>query len=103
MTVGKNQYFGGKPRDAHSKYTTFEPWGLREGVVNPSQPNLVTGMERVAFAPMIVRLQWFIATFTSYPCSDTIHKKMGLFPFSKGEVPVAEGRRPVFRMGDGEG
>ena len=65
---------------------------------NPSQSNVVTGMERVALTPMIVRLQWFIATF-----SDVIHPKVGLFPFSKGEVPVAEGWRPVFRMGDGEG
>ena len=72
-------------------------------MVNPSQSNLVTRMERVALAPMIVRLQWFIAMFSSYPFSDMIHQKVGLFPFSKGEVPVAEGWRPVFRMGDGEG
>ena len=103
-SVGKkNQYFGGKPRDAHSKYTTFEPWGLREDVINPSQLNLVTRMERVALAPMIVHLQWFITTFSSYPFSDIIHQKVGLLPFSKGEVPVAKRRQPVFRMGDGEG
>ena len=103
-SVGKkNQYFGGKPCDTHSKYTTFEPWGLREDVGNPSQLNVVTGMERVALVPMIDHLQWFIVTFTSYPFSDAIHPKVGLFPFLKGEVPVAEGWRPVFRMGDGEG
>ena len=67
-------------------------------MANLFQSNVVTGMGNIgcrARANDCFRLQWLIATFTLYPFSDIIHPKVGLFRFSKGEVPTAEGQRQV--------
>ena len=75
MIVGKNQYFGGKPRDAHSKYTTFEPWGLgvegRCGKSIPAEPGDRDGEGRVCAndcsSTVVHRNVHFISLFRHNP------------------------------------
>ena len=82
-SVGKkNQYFGGKPRDAHSKYITFEPWGLRGrcGKSIPVERGDRDGEGR---------------TYANDCSSTVVHRNvLRRNPSKSGFIPFLEGRGP---------